>query len=546
MTECVLAIGVNTDLLEKVEKKLRCFDISIKTNMSAKEAFKHLKEIPSGVLLVECAPPHLKLSMLIEQLKSSNSLLQTISIVDREEKELAEEAFRRNLLFDYFTKPVENIDKLVRILLRAFDFRGLYTGTKTLLLEHEEEAFNNQVEFAELIGAEITDIREKSFISSSVGTLKTLFQHINCPLIILDSRLKIKAINRAAILYFDLKDSKTIVKKPCYETLRFRKEPCEDCMVPFVLETGRPAVYQKNHTPKTNRWEEISLYPICHKHEIAGILVQINDVTPVKEIQKRVAQTEKLASLGLLTSSIAHEINGPNNLILFNIPILRDYLSELLPAMEEYFDSSRELSIMGRAYPELKKDIFTMLDSIQHGSERIKIIVSELSRFIRDRDEKRTRPVSIEEVINRALTICGNKIRRSAKEFEVKLEKDLPILEVNPGDLEQILINFLVNAAQSIDKENSWIKLVARAQRRENMEELHIEVVDNGCGIDSKILDRIFEPFFTTKPVGHGTGLGLTICRTLAEYLGGKIEVESKPGKGSTFRLVLPVKSSKT
>ncbi len=546
MTEQVLALGTEKNLLKEVKKRLRAYGIDLVENLLSDTIFKEIAGSCYPVTLVDVSFSDIETEAVINRLREASPMIQVILLTGEKQKDSAEKAFREKRIFDYYIKPIPDIDKLIRTILRAFDLWRANINAATQNSPLAEIIYRNHGT-ANLSQTRISSIPTTSgkYLSrASMPVLKSVFDSINSPLIILDTEMRIIALNRAALSYFNLEKNSNILESPCYLRLRARTEPCSGCTISEVMKTGKPSCLQKRCLEKMNRWEEIYIYPILHRTETIGALVQINDVTYVKEIETRFTQTEKLASLGLLASSIAHEINGPNNLITFNIPILRDYLSELLPAIEIYMRENDEIYVMGRPYSEIKRDIFTILDSIQHGSERIKIIVSELSRFIRERDEKWVRPLSIEEVINRALVICGNKIRRSVKHFEITVEKNPPLIEANGGDLEQILINLLVNAAQSIDKQDSWIKLNVKTLSDGSKQELCIEIADNGCGIEGEMLDRIFEPFFTTKPVGQGTGLGLSICKTLTEHLGGRIEVKSEPGKGSTFTLILPVKHS--
>lgn len=119
------------------------------------------------------------------------------------------------------------------------------------------------------------------------------------------------------------------------------------------------------------------------------------------------------------------------------------------------------------------------------------------------------------------------------------IPENFPQIHTDPIALEQILINLLINAAQAADKEDSWTRLSATTGRTW-LDHVIIEVKDNGCGIDEKNIDHIFDPFFSTKTPSEGTGLGLYVCHDLATGLGGRIEVETKTGEFSTFRVILP------
>jgi PAS domain S-box-containing protein len=269
---------------------------------------------------------------------------------------------------------------------------------------------------------------------------------------------------------------------------------------------------------------------------IAGIT---QDITKEKILERQVMHQEKLASLGMLVSGIAHEINNPNNFITFNIPILRDYVRELMRIADAYADAHPDYELFGMTYREFREDIFNLLDNIEHGTGRIDGTVRKLQEFSRKKNGEERRLASIEEVVSQAVAICRSQIGRMVKDFEVETAPELPAMLTDADALEQILVNILINAGQAADKEESRIalRLVSRASWENR---IIIEIEDNGAGMDQATKNSIFDPFFTTKPRGKGTGLGLYIARNLIQSLGGSIEVESEPGRGSLFRISLP------
>jgi signal transduction histidine kinase len=261
-------------------------------------------------------------------------------------------------------------------------------------------------------------------------------------------------------------------------------------------------------------------------------------------LQRRIVQTEKLSSLGFLVSGVAHEINNPNNFITFNIPILKEYLNEIIPIIDDYAKKHENLEVCCMPYPEFRNDIFKLVKNIENGSRRIQAAVSNLKGITRVKDKLQMDMIDIQEVIERGVSICRAKIDRLVESFEVDIPKDLPQIYADPETLELVIINLLINAAQAADKDNSWIRLhVSLGDSRQN--HLIIEVRDNGCGMNEKTQNHIFDPFFTTKPPGEGTGLGLTLCLNSIEELGGQIEVDSTEGRGSTFKVILPDKENR-
>jgi C4-dicarboxylate-specific signal transduction histidine kinase len=264
----------------------------------------------------------------------------------------------------------------------------------------------------------------------------------------------------------------------------------------------------------------------------------IDDVIREKLIEKQLAQRQKLASLGLLISSIAHETCNLNNCITFNTPILKEYLEELVSVIDNYLVKHEDFELLGIAYPEFRKDIFKVLDNIEHAANRITETSSGLKDFVRMSTHEKQVWVEVKEVIRRAVLICRGEMRKTVKSLEVNIAGGIPRIFIDPAALEQILVNLLINAAQAADKKDSWVMITAR-EANSLRSRLIIEVSDNGCGMDEKIREKMFEPFFTTKEEMKGSGLGLFVSKNLIEGLNGHISVNSIAGRGSTFRLDL-------
>ena len=373
--------------------------------------------------------------------------------------------------------------------------------------------------------------------------LQKVFDGILDPLILIDKDMQIKIMNRACVDYYGVADLEGAIGKICYQVLECRPDTREECRVPKAISNGKNITFERNKPTDPNRFEKIVIYTVEEEEDgskIGSVIVRISDITERKLFERQLIQKEKMASLGVLVSSIAHEINNPNNFVSFNIPILKDYIEEMIPIVDEYAALRRDFEICNLTYSEFRQDIFKLIVNIENGSERISSFVSNLRNFSQTKYKKVQIWVELKEVIESVLSICHSKIKRAVKSFIKNIPQDLPKVYTEPYALEQILLNFLVNAAQASDKHDSWVKLdvTVNDARREH---ITIEVSDNGCGIDSDAQLKIFDPFFTTKSQIEGTGLGLYVCHTLAERLNGHIDVESEPGKGSVFRLILPV-----
>ncbi len=268
----------------------------------------------------------------------------------------------------------------------------------------------------------------------------------------------------------------------------------------------------------------------------------------LKSTQSQLLQSSKLASLGQLAAGVAHEINNPVAYIRNNINVLKDYLenikliltqhNQLLDAIEPHHDLASQKKDIETSYEELKIDyIMNDLDDLIHdsleGISRVVEIVSDLKSFSRV-DEAEVTEGDINKAIESTIKIIWNELK-----YKCTLEKEygeLPLLRCYLSQLNQVFMNLLVNASQAIEHQG---KINIKTLLEEN--NIIIEISDNGSGIPSENLEKLFDPFFTTKPVGVGTGLGLYISYGIVQKHHGTLEVKSELGKGTTFKICLPI-----
>jgi len=358
----------------------------------------------------------------------------------------------------------------------------------------------------------------------------------------MDKDFVVRMLNETAKDYYQMETYHQIIGKPLPQD--FLESDEAGRKVRAAVSEGSVLTFERRNPLDPNRFERVITYPLRENEGILGdAIIRISDITEARLLQREIIQNEKLASLGLLISSIAHEINNPNNFISFNIPVLRDYLQEILPILDDFANQHPDQELLGMDYHAFREDISRLLDNIEHGSTRINTVVSNLRDFSRMRDQQAWRWIHPREVIEKGVAICTGELQKKVKSVEINVADDLPMVLTDPEAVEQILVNLLINAIQAMDKEDSWIKVRAMLAPS-GTDDVIIEVSDNGCGMNENTLDRIFEPFYTTKPPGTGTGLGLYVSRNLIHELGGNISVESQPGMGSTFIIRLPLEKN--
>lgn len=403
----------------------------------------------------------------------------------------------------------------------------------------------NEIIRAIVVNQDITELRNvevelkhsEAMLQRNIALLQMVFDGISDPLIMLDQEGLVTMINKAAKDYYGVAKITDAVGKPCFRGLRGRDAVCPECGYLFQSLGAETMTFEREGLNDKRKVESITLYPVLRQSgRRDGVILKISDVTQAKIIERQLLHNEKLASLGLVTSGIAHEINNPNSFIYFNIPILRRYLHELLPIMDDYAALHPGFELLNMSYAEFREDIFKLLDNMEHGSKRIDKIVGVLKSFVRKRDSGGMQEIDVKRLIDKVVALCHAEIRHKVESFELLVPVDLPALVSDPEVLEQIVLNLLINAVHASDKEDARITLKVEHDASGFM----LEVTDNGSGIEDAVLEKIFDPFFTTKSSMMGTGLGLYICHNHVESLGGRIEVESTPGQGSTFRVLLP------
>ncbi len=243
-----------------------------------------------------------------------------------------------------------------------------------------------------------------------------------------------------------------------------------------------------------------------------------------RRMQEQLLVSERLAAVGTLAAGVAHEINNP----LTYVNILVGRLISLEAA---------------RARDPLAAHRLEMLDEVRDGLRRVERIADDLRTYSRHDDEKQAWSY-VDQVLETALRLAGHEIRHRALLVR-ELEPVPPVRGSNAG-LAQVFLNLVLNAAQSMAEGEAHTNQLRVSTRRLGDSRVVIEIADTGTGIPHELLTRIFEPFFTTKRVGEGPGLGLSIARSIVTGLGGELSVHSELGKGSCFRVVLPVADAAT
>jgi PAS domain S-box-containing protein len=287
---------------------------------------------------------------------------------------------------------------------------------------------------------------------------------------------------------------------------------------------------------------------ILKKNKPVGLRGIVIDLTERKDSEEKeslyqlqLMQAEKMATLGTLVTGVAHEINNPNNAIMFNLPMLHDIFNDTLKLLESNGQEERNLKVGGIPFEKLDESVTRLFEAMEDGSKRIKHIVSDLKNFARPDAYDLTQWIQVNDMLKSSLALLNNLIKKSTRYFSIEYGKNIPKIRGNFQRLEQVVINLIQNACQSLPNRNRGITVTTNHVCIKDQDIVIITVEDRGRGISKDDLKFITDPFFTTKRDEGGTGLGLSITQRIIEDHQGTLEFKSKPGKGSVFTVTLPV-----
>ncbi|MGH2523677.1 MAG: two-component system sensor histidine kinase NtrB, partial [Anaerolineales bacterium] len=381
---------------------------------------------------------------------------------------------------------------LVRLVGRSLSLHRLYATA----YDHSQElaALNQEV------------IRSRN-------TLRALFDGITAPIYIVNRDYHLVAVNLAAARLAG-REPKGLPGQRCYQTLYRQAEPCAGCRVAETLFNGQG-------TQRTERrWEtdgqptewEISTYPIFDENgQSVQAIVLGQDVTEKRRLEASLAQSEKMAAVGQLAAGVAHEINNPLAAIIANAQLLR---RELPP------DDERQESV----------------DLIALAGDRAMKVVRGLLDFARQ-DRYEFVATDLNASVQGAIALVEHQLLTHSISLACDLAPALPLVLASHDHLQSVWLNLLLNARDALAGAPGEIRVTTRWMTSE----IHVTVADTGVGIPPERLARIFEPFYTTKETGQGTGLGLSLVHRIVRQHSGYIRVDSRPGQGTAFTVILPV-----
>jgi len=290
---------------------------------------------------------------------------------------------------------------------------------------------------------------------------------------------------------------------------------------------------------KDSTWWEVRIVPIVEKGEVLSSMVIFTDITEKRNFQLQAIHNERLASLGVIATGVAHDINNPNNAIQTGASVFSHVWKDAMKVLKEYYQDQGDFSLGGLSFAEDGESLVELITGIKENSRHIEAIVSNLKHLGKSNQANLNEKVDINLALTAATRVLGSNISKYTNNWEIKLAKDLPLIKGNLQQLEQVFINVIHNALYSLPDKEHGVRVESSIDSEQKL--LLIRVIDQGSGILEDDLLKVTEPFFTTRLETGGTGLGLSISKTIIENHKGSITFESSKDVGTLVTIQLPL-----
>ncbi len=445
--------------------------------------------------------------------------------------------------FTYLVKPVSPVQLKISVS-NAYKFRD-----NKKLIREQRNALVTKI--ADLIKTKQNLARSEEEFRSIFENMQEGFYRAN-----LDGKIILANPKAARIMGYD-----SFEEIYGFEMTRFYQNPEDrEILLEKISREGGVSAYEvkirkKDGSPATIL---VNSHPRKDKNGIyQGVEGTILDITDIKRLEMELSHAQKLESIGRLAAGIAHEINTPIQFVGDNIHFMRDAFEALNSVVERFravliraekgepdAESIKEMaSALKDADPEfLAEEVPSAIRQSLEGIDRVRKIVISMKEFSHPGGEDNVM-TNINRAVENTVTVTKNEWKY-VSDLVMDLDDTLPEISCNPGEINQVLLNMIMNASQAIGdtvKDHQKEKGKITIQTRNRDEHIEISISDTGPGIPEAIKNKIFDPFFTTKKVGKGTGQGLAISRSIiVDRHKGKITLESWPGKGTTFMISLP------
>ncbi len=441
---------------------------------------------------------------------------------------------------DFLSKPVDNVELVakIRVMLRikraedelraANAHLDALVSARTKKLEQERNRARRYLE----------TVRE------SEEKYRELFETVHDAVMLIDwESERIVDVNQAACVLYGYGKGEFLSLN--YGEIPAAPEPLDAAVKrisPRRSGTTSPPCHRRKDGTEFPVEISASTFALGNRRMVCIIVRNIAERLAAEERdrrnQKQLALADRMRSLGVLVSGVAHEINNPNHFILTHIGPLSAVVKGAIPILDEYYEAEGDFRLGRMNYSTVRDRIPGMLANIAAGSKRIKTIVDELRGFAREGPSRESGPVCINDVGKSALTLLGNMVEKTTRRFTVTWGKGMPAVHGSFQRLEQVIVNLIQNACQALESPEEEVYLCTEYDNRGKR--VVIRVTDTGKGIPEDVLEHVTDPFFTTRQTEGGSGLGLSIASRIVLDHGGELTFAAHHPKGTVATVTLP------
>ncbi len=486
----ILAVDDDTNILSAIGIMMRSAGIRAILIESAEEALARLPEIAPDLILLDYMMPKMNGAEFYDRFLHDPRLasfrgVPVVMLTAKTDNYEEQEDLLRKGMSAYLVKPF-GFSELINIISNVLTLQEA---------RNENERLTNELRDAK-------------------NYLQTLFNSIDDSISVQDDSYRLQSYNQSALRLFAGNAEDTSgdfgLNDFCYRLYFGQSAVCAFCKAAEVIRTGRPQ-FAETPAPANDRHLQIGFFPLKDPQgRVTSFIETIRDVTEKKKMESQLIESSRLAAMGSLAMGVAHEINNPLCIIL-------GFAQSLLKSVPENAPSYCELKI------------------IEEECQRCAGIVQDLLAYARPSPSHK-RPSDIAEIMQSSLALMRLHFQKKKIIVTESYDPACPPISADPKKIQQVFINLLLNAVDSIT-DNGAIDI--RLETPDPNGWTCVTISDNGCGIDDALIPRIFDPFISTK-FTHGSGLGLSICRSIIQEHGGTIEIQSRKNAGAKAIIFLP------
>ena len=392
---------------------------------------------------------------------------------------------------------------------------------------------------------------ELAFLRESETKYRSLFEKASDALIVVDvETLEIEDANPSALQLFGF-SKKELIHRPFLDICAEKKQTLSAVLNAVSNRSKERQIVDGRFVKKNGTVFPGAVYAVSFDSQGEIIIfASIRDISEKLKTEEQLIksreqlfQAQKMEALGTLVAGVAHEINNPINLIMYNIPLIQRIWHDFKPVFESNEQKFPDMKFGGLTHQFIYENLDQLIEDMDLAAKRVETIVRRLKDFARKSNVFEKSDISVQDAVENALRLAQSTLKKSKVVIQTVFSENIPRIKGHLQSIEQVVLNLVINAIEAIDHDHGEIRI--DTSYFESEKTIIVKVRDNGKGMSSGTREKIFDPFFTEKQADGGTGLGLSVSYSLIKSHEGDITCRSEAGKGTVFEIRLPLEPAK-